>query len=79
MTSSNSGPAQQSEASLSAPTLSPIDRTFTTGQAGEGVDLTLIQWMLELTPSERLDVLESFNASIHEIQNAEGSAAPDHP
>ena len=25
----------------------------------DGVDLTLIRWMLSLTPAERLDVLES--------------------
>ena len=27
--------------------------------SAEGVDLTLIRWMLSLTPAERLDVLEN--------------------
>jgi hypothetical protein len=26
----------------------------------DGVDLTLIRWMLSLTPAERLDVLQDF-------------------
>ena len=26
----------------------------------DGVDLTLIRWMLSLTPAERLDVLQGF-------------------
>jgi len=26
----------------------------------DGVDLTLIRWMLSLTPAERLEVLENF-------------------
>ncbi len=26
----------------------------------DGVDLTLIRWMLSLTPAERLEVLQSF-------------------
>jgi hypothetical protein len=30
----------------------------------DGVDLTLIRWMLSLTPAERLDVLQNTVASI---------------
>jgi hypothetical protein len=30
-----------------------------TDYSEDGVDLTLIRWMLSLTPEERLDVLES--------------------
>ena len=34
----------------------------------DGVDLTLIRWMLSLTPAERLEVLESAVNSILEIR-----------
>lgn len=34
----------------------------------DGVDLTLIRWMLSLTPAERLDVLEGFAESMAEIR-----------
>ena len=33
-----------------------------------GVDLTLIRWMLSLTPEERLDVLEEFINTVEEIR-----------
>jgi hypothetical protein len=38
----------------------------------DGVDLTMIRWMLSLTPAERLEVLQSTVNSILEIreQNA---------
>ena len=34
----------------------------------DGVDLTLIRWMLSLTPAERLEVLQSAVDSILEIR-----------
>lgn len=34
----------------------------------DGVDLSLIQWMLSLTPAERLQVLESFSNDILAIR-----------
>jgi hypothetical protein len=34
----------------------------------DGVDLTLIRWMLSLTPAERLDVLQGFADSVAEIR-----------
>ena len=34
----------------------------------DGVDLTLIRWMLSLTPAERLDVLQGFADSLAEIR-----------
>jgi hypothetical protein len=34
----------------------------------DGVDLTLIRWMLSLTPAERLDVLQGFVDSVAEIR-----------
>lgn len=34
----------------------------------DGVDLTLIRWMLSLTPAERLDVLQGFVNAVIEIR-----------
>ena len=34
----------------------------------DGVDLTLIRWMLSLTPAERLDALQSTVSSILSIR-----------
>lgn len=36
----------------------------------DGVDITLIRWMLSLTPSERLDVLQGFVDSTFELSGA---------
>ncbi|MBY0526530.1 MAG: hypothetical protein K2R98_24255 [Gemmataceae bacterium] len=36
----------------------------------DGVDLTLIRWMLSLTPDERLDALEQMAQSIQELRDA---------
>ncbi len=33
----------------------------------DGVDVTLIHWMLSLTPSERLQTLEDFHAGLYEV------------
>ena len=34
----------------------------------DGVDLTLIRWMLSLTPAERVDVLQGYVDSVMEIR-----------
>ena len=34
----------------------------------DGIDLTLIRWMLSLTPAERLDVLQGFVDSVEAIR-----------
>ena len=34
----------------------------------DGVDLTLIRWMLSLTPAERLDVLQSTVRSLERLR-----------
>ena len=39
----------------------------------DGVDLTLIRWMLSLTPAQRLQVLQSFVNSIRKISAANTS------
>ena len=36
--------------------------------SSDGVDLTLIRWMLEMTPAERLETLQSFIDSISELR-----------
>ncbi len=36
----------------------------------EGVDESLIRWMLSLTPDERLDVLQGFVDSVVELRGA---------
>lgn len=36
----------------------------------EGVDLTLIRWMLSLTPVERLKVLQQHNLAIARLRDA---------
>ena len=38
--------------------------------APDGTDLTLIRWMLSLTPAERLEVLESGSRSLALLMNA---------
>ena len=35
----------------------------------DGVDLTLIRWMLSLTPAERLQVLERHIASVQRLRS----------
>ncbi len=37
----------------------------------DGVDLTLIRWMLSLTPRERLQVLQDMIDSITRLRNAQ--------
>lgn len=36
--------------------------------APDGVDVTLIQWMLSLTPDERLDALQGFVDALWEMK-----------
>jgi len=47
-------------------------RPETSEYSVDGIDLTLIRWMLSLTPAERLQVLQRFVNSVEEIraQNA---------
>jgi len=49
--------AQEVERTRDEPTHSP-----------DGVDLTLVRWMLSLTPEERLEVLQSNVGSILRLQ-----------
>jgi hypothetical protein len=38
----------------------------------DGVDLTLIRWMLSLTPAERLQVLQSFADLVEALRKNNG-------
>ena len=39
----------------------------------DGVDVTLIRWMLSLTPEERLDVLQGFVDSVAALTDEAGA------
>ena len=46
----------------------------------DGVDVTLIRWMLSLTPAERLAVLQDFVDFIEEVKAANATQSdPLHP
>ena len=45
-------------------------------QENDGVDVTLIRWMLSLTPSERLDVLQGFADSCAELSLENSTPVP---
>ena len=42
----------------------------------DGVDVTLIRWMLSLTPAERLEQLQAFVDFVHEVRSR-NAAEPD--
>jgi hypothetical protein len=39
-----------------------------------GVDLTLIRWMLDMTPAERLETLESFANALWKARGERGQS-----
>jgi hypothetical protein len=41
--------------------------------SADGVDLSLINWMLSLTPDERLDMLDQFASDVLELRDGEAS------
>jgi hypothetical protein len=51
---------------LEEASLTEIDAT--SAYAPDGVDLTLIRWMLSLTPDERLDALQGFIDALWELK-----------
>jgi hypothetical protein len=63
-----------SEGDGSRPAAWPDDRPT---HSDDGVDLTLIRWMLSLTPSERLAVLQSTMDSIRELRGHGAEAGRD--
>jgi hypothetical protein len=54
----------------SAPTPEDSSRISEPAFSEDGVDLTLIRWMLSLTPLERLHVLQGAVSSIASLRNA---------
>jgi hypothetical protein len=52
-----------------------VDTPENSEYSADGIDLTLIRWMLSLTPPERLKVLQKFVDSVEEIRaRNDGSA-----
>lgn len=49
----------------------PANPTLPT-HSEEGVDLTLIRWMLSLTPAERLEVLQSIVDLVETVRRNNG-------
>jgi hypothetical protein len=58
-------PKPDSSCSESSPVAQPEEPTY----SNDGVDLTLIRWMLSLTPSERLQVLQQTVQSLARLCN----------
>ena len=53
------------------PPLKIVEATApSTNDDDDGVDVSLIRWMLSLTPSERLDVLQGFVDSVFELRRS---------
>jgi hypothetical protein len=50
-----------------------------TPNVSDGVDVTLIRWMLSLTPEERLDAMQGFADAIEEagMKDADGQFSFD--
>lgn len=59
-----SGPGEDKKLT---PAIPQSDRVY----SEDGVDLTLIRWMLSLTPAERLDVLQQHLRSILRLRGEE--------
>jgi hypothetical protein len=57
---------------MSVPRMETQPETEAASYSEDGVDLTMIRWMLSLTPAERLEVLQAAANSIIDIreQNA---------
>jgi hypothetical protein len=45
-------------------------------ESADGVDLTLIHWMLSLSPAERLDVLQRFVDSVEALRRRDDVVLP---
>jgi hypothetical protein len=52
------------------PAIISKDKTGMSPYGSNGVDVTLIRWMLSLTPAERLAVLQDFADFIEEVKAA---------
>jgi hypothetical protein len=54
--------------------MTPAEQTPLPEYSEDGIDLTLIRWMLSLTPAERLDFLEQQINCILEIRELNARA-----
>jgi hypothetical protein len=45
------------------------DTRSTVAESADGVDVSLIRWMLSLSPDERLDVLQTFVDGVAGVSN----------
>jgi hypothetical protein len=54
----------------------PLDTAANAAESADGVDVSLIRWMLSLTPDERLDVLQAFVDGVVGVSNGRASAEP---
>ena len=54
---------------MEEPSLTDIDAQ--SAYAPDGTDLTLIRWMLSLTPAERLDALQGFIDALWKVKGAD--------
>ncbi len=59
--------------------LQPMSEETALGPAHDsrGVDLTLVQWMLELTPAERIEHIQDLADSLDQIRELNGQPEPD--
>jgi hypothetical protein len=56
------------------------DRIAMSPYGTDGVDVTLIRWMLSLTPAERLAVLQDFTDFVSEVRDANATESiQSHP
>ena len=55
---------------------SPIHGSAERTYDDNGIDLTLIQWMLSLTPVERIEHIQQAADSMQEIRSLNGVAEP---
>ncbi len=69
----SAGMREMQQAQLQNPRLEPVDGTFQEGlptYSDDGVDLTLIRWMLSLSPIERLRTAQRYANSVRKLRNA---------
>ncbi|MBN1424215.1 hypothetical protein JXA88_06645 [Candidatus Fermentibacteria bacterium] len=55
---------------VSAPGYDPAPQPRRTQDPDDGVDVTLIRWMLSMSPEQRLEVLQNAVDSLEELRDA---------
>jgi hypothetical protein len=64
---------KEEETGTVTPESTPVPEELPT-HSPDGVDLTLIRWMLSLTPAQRLDALQGFVDSVWKMRNGRFTA-----